>query len=157
MGVSTGMISLKKYSRTQSTCSGVHCARLWKRMPWAASSGSTSSLSTSYCRATMAWARLDTSRSAALGVRPSGLRWWGLRRICSLSPPTRISKNSSMLLEVMLRKRSRSSSGVAGSSAWASTRRLNSRMPSSRLIRCSLGGRWLMGAFDSGTGFKMLT
>jgi hypothetical protein len=31
--------------------------------------------------------------------------------------------------------------GVLGSSAWARTRRLNSRMPSSRLIRCSAGGR----------------
>src|SRR6185437_6423475 len=50
-----------------------------------------------------------------------------------LRPATRISKNSSRLLEEMQRKRSRSSSGTDSSKACASTRRLNSRKESSRL------------------------
>src|SRR5215469_1890689 len=62
-----------------------------------------------------------------------------LRRSCSRSPATRISKNSSRLLLTMHKKRSRSSSGIDGSSASASTRRSNARIESSRLIACGSG------------------
>ena len=52
-----------------------------------------------------------------------------------LMPATRISKNSSRLLEEMQRNFSRSSSGTDSSCACASTRWLNSSIESSRLIR----------------------
>src|SRR5947209_16253087 len=50
----------------------------------------------------------------------------------SFSSATRISKNSSRLLDKMHRKRSLSSAGTRRSSAWASTRWLNASTASSR-------------------------
>ena len=55
----------------------------------------------------------SSARSAGTVIPGGGRR----ARSCSLRPATRISKNSSRLLLTMHRKRSRSSSGVAGSCA----------------------------------------
>src|SRR5687768_2968672 len=57
--------------------------------------------------------------------------------ISACRPETRISKNSSRLLETMHRNRSRSSSGAARFSACASTRRLNASCPISRFKNSS--------------------
>jgi hypothetical protein len=53
--------------------------------------------------------------------------------IWCFKPATRISKNSSRFELEIVRKRSRSSSGVEGSRACSRTRKLNSRSDSSRL------------------------
>ena len=95
-------------------------------------------LATSSCAMRLiAW---NTSR----GVLPSGPAPGMSILICSLTPETRISKNSSRLDETMQRNFSRSSSGTAASSACASTRRWNSSSPSSRfrkwLWTCRGGG-----------------
>ena len=74
---------------------------------------------------------MPSSARSPGSVRPGGGSW---ARNCSLRPATRISKNSSRLLPTIARKRSRSSSGVAGSCASARTRRLNASCESSRLI-----------------------
>ncbi len=81
-------------------------------------------------RRSMACASADTRRKASWAVLPSVVTTGVLARICSLRPETRISKNSSRLLETMHRKRKRSSSGMRSSSAWASTRRLKASRPS---------------------------
>ena len=78
-------------------------------------------------------------RLPALMPWPSGPASGRPSLTCSLSPATRISKNSSRLEETMVMKRSRSSSGTASSAACDSTRRWNARMPSSRLRNC-VGG-----------------
>jgi hypothetical protein len=59
-----------------------------------------------YCSATMACASAETRRKASCAVLPSVVTTGVLARICSLRPETRISKNSSRLLETMHRKRS---------------------------------------------------
>ena len=102
-------------------------------MPLAASCGSSASFSRSNCCVTSARASRVTIASVSFGVSPSGPGSVIPSLICSLMPATRISKNSSRFEETMVRKRSRSSSGTESSAACASTRRLNARMPSSRL------------------------
>ncbi len=74
--------------------------------------------------------RVKFARSSCSVVPGGG----AFMRSCSRKPATRISKNSSRLLLTMHRNRSRSSSGTPGSSASASTRRLNASSDSSRLI-----------------------
>src|SRR5258708_18991688 len=124
-------------------------------MPALASAGRISSLSRRYWRSTMPWARAETWRNTSSGAMPSGPVVAAASLICSFSPETRISKNSSRLEETMQRKRRRSSSGTARSSAWASTRRLNSRACSSRLRKCSCDRRAMRAA--SLLGFLPMT
>ena len=131
-GVSTGINSRKKYSFTHSFCAAFHLLRRRKRMPSAASCGNTCSLSTWYWRVTSSCAFAVTWRNTSRKGMPSGPAG-ASAAISSLRPATRISKNSSRLLSTMHRKRRRSSAGTLRSSARASTRRLNSSCPSSRL------------------------
>ena len=102
-------------------------------MPAAASSGSSTSFRRSNCCVTSSRASRVTIASVSFGVMPVGPGSVMPSLICSLMPATRISKNSSRFEETIVRNRSRSSSGTDSSAACASTRRLNARMPSSRL------------------------
>ena len=141
IGVSTGITSRKKYARTHSCWAGVQSLRRRKQMPSAASLGSSSSLSSRYWRSTSSCARCATSGNSWRGEMPSGCAPAAPRVICSFRPPTRISKNSSRLLDTMHRKRNRSSSGFFRFSASSSTRMLNASRPSSRFRKWSGGGR----------------
>ncbi len=97
-----------------------------------ASAGKSTSLRMRYCLSTASWQTSEMRVSTSCGNWPSGP---GLERPSDswrLRPATRISKNSSRLLEKMRRKPSRSSSGCTSSSAWSSTRRLKARMLASR-------------------------
>ena len=67
-------------------------------MPCAASAGSTFSLSRRYWRSTMPWARAADLAEDLEGGEPVGPGGGGRAHlICSFSPATRISKNSSRL------------------------------------------------------------
>jgi len=164
-GDSTGMISLRKCSRSQSVCSGVQCRRCSRRMPWSFSAGRSSWSKQRYCASTSSaarsWMRLSrtagASPSAAIGP-PNSMAW--------RTEPPRISKNSSRLVQEMHRNFSRSSSGTAGSCACASTRKLKSSCDSSRLAYseasgtgalwggdgCDMRGRFM--AWRQGTGWR---
>jgi hypothetical protein len=74
-------------------------------------------------------------RRQLIGDRqPVGPVWVEPSSSSCFSPATRISKNSSRLLDEMHRNFSRSSSGTRGSRLCASTRWLNSSEDSSRLM-----------------------
>ena len=85
------------------------------------------------CRDQLPDRRADGA-SCSSGVMPSAVRSTMPAATCCFSPATRTRKNSSRLLLKMPRNLSRSSSGVRGSSASCSTRRLNSSQESSRLM-----------------------
>src|SRR5437016_7346399 len=74
--------------------------------------------------------RENIARSSCSEIPGGG----AFNRSCSRKPAMRISKNSSRLLLTMHRKRRRSRSGVADSSASVSTRRLKASIDNSRLI-----------------------
>jgi hypothetical protein len=133
IGVRSGIISRKKYSRIHTFCASFHSERRRKRMPSFASAGNISSFSSLYWRCTMSCAARATCLKTSAGGRPSGPAAGAPSLICSFTPESRISKNSSRFEETMQRKRSRSSSGTFRSSACASTRRLNASACSSRL------------------------
>ena len=86
------------------------------------------------CCRTSSRTDLGDGAELRLGVMPSAVRSTMPAATCCLSPATRTWKNSSRLLLKMPRNLSRSSSGVRGSSASWSTRRLNSSQESSRLM-----------------------
>ena len=73
------------------------------------------------------------AESCSRGVSPSDERVRMPAAACCLRPATRTWKNSSMLVAKIARNFARSSSGVVGSSASASTRALKSIVESSRL------------------------
>src|SRR4030067_497189 len=82
------------------------------------------------------------------GVSPSGGRSTTPAATCFFKPATRIMKNSSRLEPTMARDFTRSSSGLLSSWASSNTRRWNSSMLSSRLMK-SLGSfrsTWAMSA-----------
>src|SRR5208337_2887515 len=77
-------------------------------------------------------ARARTASSWRAGVSPEGENSTTPASICCLRPATRTMKNSPMLALTIERNRKRSRRGLAGSCASSSTRRKNSRSPSSR-------------------------
>jgi len=81
--------------------------------------------------------REDTRSSSWRGVRPSGPGWVMPASIWRQMPATRTMKNSSQLLDTMLRNFTRSSRGTVESSASSITRALKSSQLSSRLSSSS--------------------
>ena len=88
--------------------------------------------------------------SGVAGANPSGEGTPPNSIACRTEPP-RISKNSSRLVQLMHRKRNRSSNGTDGSCACASTRKLKSSCESSRLAY-SVGSRSEGGACSAFMG-----
>ena len=103
-------------------------------MPASASAGRISSENSLDCQATSSLAAAAMADSCSAGVSPLGRVAPTPAANWSLSPATRTWKNSSWLPLKIATNLARSSSGTAGSAAWASTRELNSRYESSRLM-----------------------
>ncbi len=101
-------------------------------MPSSRSSGMTWSLKTRAWRCISSRLPSQSSSSCSRGSRPLAARTATPAAIRRLSPATRTMKNSSRLLAKMARKRVRSSSGSAGSSASSRTRWLKCSHDSSR-------------------------
>ncbi len=97
--------------------------------------------------------RLDTCSRSWRGVSPSGPGWVSPASICRQMPATRTMKNSSQLLETMLRNFTRSSRGTVASSASSMTRALNSSQLSSRFRSSSGRGMGWNTARPSGPGW----
>ena len=117
-----------------------HSSLRTNRTPEFASSGNMTLFRSSYCCWTTFSIRCRrTSKTCWAGNCSGPCATAPSSRRC-LSAATRISKNSSRFVQVIQRKRRRSSSGVSGSCASASTRLLNSSMLSSRLMYRSAGG-----------------
>src|SRR6266700_2305144 len=104
-----------------------------RRIPCSASAGTTSSRKQCACASIAGSTCLAIASRVSLGVQPSEPRLIIPASTCSRRPDTRTMKNSSRLVAKIARKRSRSSSGVAGSCAIASTRSLNCNQEISRL------------------------
>ena len=140
IGVKIGITSLKKYCRIQARNSSLQSLRRIKTIPSFSSAGKTISFIKAYCRVTKAWAASDSRANAWRGVMPSGRTRSGRKAASSRNHATLTSNNSSRLDETIHKKRRRSSKGTAGSSACASTRRLNSIKPISRFSSKSAAG-----------------
>ncbi len=131
-GDSTGMISSRKYARSQRVWRLLQLPRASTRTPASAIAGRSTLFQHSYCASTRAAASSWMRLSRADGASPSGASGPPTSRGC-WTAPARISKNSSRLVQLMQRNLSRSSNGTSGSCAWASTRTLNASCDSSRL------------------------
>ncbi len=94
--------------------------------------GSTDSLKHSACRAASSPAVSSVFSRISVGCRPLALSTGSPADMRRIRPATRTMKNSSRLLAKMARNRTRSSSGMASSSASSSTRWLNRSQLSSR-------------------------
>ncbi len=96
--------------------------------------GSRMSVQQAFCFATKAcnWRRSTWSRSSLVSPPSSWIARWPSSMSCNV-PATRISRNSSRLVDVMERNLTRSRRGLPGSSASSSTRSLKSSQLSSRL------------------------
>ena len=132
-GVRTGQISRVKYAPRNSRICGVHASRSRNLMCSAASS-SRSSFQHDAWSSICFRARERIAYSCCSVLYPSG----ATSSIPSCSffnvVATRIMKNSSRFVPTIERNFRRSSSGCAGSVAWARTRSLNSSQLSSRLM-----------------------
>jgi hypothetical protein len=110
----------------------LQASRGMMRMPDSARVGLNTSFQKRYWASTRAVAFSWIAASAAAGVMPSGGNG-PPNSIAVRTVAARISKNSSRLVQEMHRYFRRSSSGICGSVACASTRMLNSSCESSRL------------------------
>ena len=133
-GERTGSISRSKYCSSHSLCRALHSAGPRSGTPSAASAGSSRLSRQRYWSATRRVARSWIAASCSGIDRPSAASCAPPSSCNCFRPATRISKNSSRLLQEMHRNFSRSSSGTDSSNAWSSTRWLNSRNDSSRLM-----------------------
>src|SRR5690606_26159641 len=131
IGVSSGSMSRRKTPSAHSRWAGVQAAVRRMRMPSADRAGISTLFRKRYWRSTSARARSSAApmpaRMSAVSPRAYITSWW--------RSAMRTSKNSSRLLLTIVRKRRRSSRGIAGSSASASTRSLKARIPCSRSSR----------------------
>ena len=133
-GVSTGTTCSSKYWLSHSCCLAFHSWLCMKRTPAFVSSGNMTWLSNSYCRRTRsATPSRSVPNSSCEGILSGPCAGAPISMRC-FRPATRISKNSSRLVQLIHRKRSRSSNGTSVSNACASTRLWNSSKLSSRLI-----------------------
>ena len=133
-GLKTGSTSRSKYCSSHAPCCAVHSAGPSSGTPSAASAGSSRLLRQRYWSATRRVARSWIAVSCSGIDMPSAASCAPPSSCNCFNPATRISKNSSRLLQEMHRNFSRSSSGTDSSNAWSSTRWLNSRNDSSRLM-----------------------
>ena len=131
-GVSTGKILRWNSSVNHSRSSSSSWDQLEKRMPTSASDRHTDPRNTSSARTVSARARVRMASSCSDAVMPSTLRRVTPAATRSFRPATRTWKNSSRFWLKIARNLTRSSSGVSGSSASASTRELKSSQDSSR-------------------------
>ena len=133
-GLRTGSTSCSKYSSSHARVCGLQSAGPSSGTPSAARRGRIMSFRQRYCASTMRVARSWMASSCSAIDMPSAASCPPPSSCSCFRPETRISKNSSRLLQEMHRNFSRSSSGTLVSNACSSTRWLNSRNESSRLM-----------------------
>src|SRR6266540_2346198 len=131
-GVSTGKTWSWKYSRRYSRSDSSRLPMSATRVPCSARAGTIWSRKQRASASMAGTTCLLIASSVSVGVQPSEPRLATPASTCSRRPDTRTMKNSSRLLEKIARNLSRSSSGVVGSVASASTRSLNCSQETSR-------------------------
>ena len=132
-GVSTGNTHFSKCSRSRRRSSSSSASGVSRFTPSAARAGLICSSNSRCCSQHSSEVTRRTSRSCWAGVSPSMVRSVSSAATRSASPDTRTWKNSSRLVEKMLRNLAFSSRGTSGSSARARTRALKASQEISRL------------------------
>ena len=133
-GVSTGNTSRSNVADSSASSSSSSSATGTMQIPRGVQRLAQVAVQSCDWRSDSSITRSRMSDSTACGVRPSAERTPMPAAACRSSPATRTMKNSSRFDEKIEQKRTRSSSGSAGSAASSSTRALKSSHESSRLI-----------------------
>src|SRR6056297_150396 len=136
-GVSTGNTRSSNHPSSSLRSSVVVSSQEMMSTPAARSSGTRRSTKVASSSVTNDNTRSPMASSCCTGVRPSGVGRSMPASTWSLSAATRTWKNSSRLVQAMAQNLARSSRGMPGSDASASTRSLNDSQLSSRLRKRS--------------------